>query len=138
MTRWGDEPIAIDKTLSDGRIERSWYRSNHLIEVQLLPPRKQPFTDSLKPGPELNALIFQRVIGIDVNKLDVSAIPRFSTDPGAAWIVVEKLGLEVGPTVDDGGIRDGWYAEQPGKIVSYSKAATAPHAICLAALKAVA
>lgn len=63
--------------------------------------------------------------------------PRFSEDIAAAWHIVEKLGLSVGPTADDAGYRDGWFAEKPERVISFAKAQTAPHAICLAALKAI-
>jgi hypothetical protein len=73
-------------------------------------------------------------------------LPRYSTDIAAAWEVVEKVS---GPglafeLVDVGSFNPG-YTELPrwcasfgdGNVVIAEEADTAPHAICLAALKAV-
>ena len=59
-------------------------------------------------------------------------VPRYSTDIAAAWTVVEKFRLIVGPRVD------GWCATVglPDLLDWYVADASAPRAICLAALKA--
>lgn len=173
MTRWGDEPIAIDEELPDGQIKRSWYRSNHLIEVQILPPKKKP-PEKPKPGRELDSLVAEKVMGFrwwrssqtgrraifpddkvqpwfkEVASGDESfcsdhdwAVPHYSTDIAAAWTVVKKLG------------DDGWSMNLEWKgsdrsyantaevsfsrsFVAHAVADTAPLAICLAAIRAIA
>lgn len=77
-------------------------------------------------------------------------IPPYSTDIAAAWEVVEKLqkdnpfwktsnyegwmNFNLGPTTGNDGF--GWYANfGDSNTIAYGK--TAPHAICLAALKAL-
>lgn len=88
-----------------------------------------------------------------INTREFPASPRpYSTDIAAAWEVVEKMGLWRGfdfivwrPTSDARGMKPeyiweaGWYEvgyEGPEtRAVGYAD--TAPHAICLAALKAV-
>jgi hypothetical protein len=116
----------------------------------------------MKPGRELDALIAEKVMGIKhpiTIHRDKTAyqwgsatdewefLPEYSTDIAAAWKVVEKLGLCVWPTEDAK-----WFAFQDRFDSSYGEeywfggenflsryviADTAPHAICLAALKAL-
>lgn len=118
----------------------------------------------LPPGQELDALIAEKVFGrraisrtVSVcshfGKLDKTVaylengreVPPYSTDIASAWSVVEKLGLSVvkeprGWRVGDLDI--GQDEDSEGNLVDYvhwNKAAfskSAPHAICLAALKA--
>ncbi len=120
----------------------------------------------LKPGRELDALVAEKVMGLkivvkvwgtgkkyrsfSVGEPDyiyssdrpegelINSVPRYSTDIAAAWEVVEKLGQHFqlfSPTDNrpswEARFRDGRF-----KLVT-AEAATGPHAICLAALKAV-
>ena len=70
--------------------------------------------------------------------------PRYSTDMAAAWEVVEKLKFDRGTfwfrlEYDNNEIWDATFQEVSGRKECFvGTAATAPHAICLAALKAVA
>jgi hypothetical protein len=103
----------------------------------------------MTPGRELDALVAEKVMGclsgvsvlddgrhcLWINRHWVDLLP-YSTDIAAAWEVVEKL------------TRSGWYFElrAPNYLASFFRgidshcesieAPTAPHAICLAALKA--
>lgn len=103
--------------------------------------------ESLKPGRELDALIAEKVMGwkppefIDGVSLErrwkndrgeFDSLPRYSTDIAAAWEVVEKIGLIIGKNGPVWDAQDLW--DLP---VYFASADTAPHAICLAALKAV-
>ena len=132
--------------------------------------------ERLSPGPELDALVAERVIGLehrdwapyctaegwhvidspacfeenpDGTLIDPdefpSCLPCYSTNIAHAWEVVaaiaERLGLigHNGFTLvfsEDCGKNRTWYCEFPEPWVS-AEATTAPHAICLAALKAV-
>lgn len=68
------------------------------------------------------------------------SLPHFSTDISAAWLVVEKL-LADGKQVEVNGYNDEGDPDVDPWVVlinlTVSHAKTAPHAICLAALKAV-
>lgn len=69
------------------------------------------------------------------------ALKHYSTDISAAWEVVEKLsrngcyGFDLGWTSSTNG--KPWHATFAGGRDAHAWAETAPHAICLAALKAV-
>lgn len=76
-----------------------------------------------------------------------ATVPEYSTDIAAAWPIAQKLGLALVPQSDGDGFR--WLATdvhavnysnvitvEPKDGTEYS-ADTAPHAICLAALRAV-
>lgn len=118
----------------------------------------------MKPGPELDALVAEKVMGCSVVLSDLTGskvcgcdikvcgvdirphsggwfgVAPYSTSIEAAWEVAEKV--RIGVLLD-------W--EEPGEYHATDKpmchsegcgpkcatAATAPHAICLAALKAV-
>jgi hypothetical protein len=108
----------------------------------------------MNPGRELDALIAEKVMGQTLRQLghvfsqrvgDVVPMfeipPPYSTDISAAWQVVERLVemrimLSLIPARYDNGFR--WQAKW-GEYSSdkWDQAPTAPHAICLAALKAV-
>jgi hypothetical protein len=111
----------------------------------------------MKPGRELDALIAEKVMGLSVIEplrlyyrhptMVTNEIPDYSTDIAAAWQVVEKIKAQIKPgrkerrdfTVMfvDGEWLVGWSLEFGGGMEGMSAAATAPHAICLAALKAI-
>lgn len=110
----------------------------------------------MKPGKELDAIIAERVMGLEVlgGKIvnrwpHVPGVytpietPNYSTDIAAAWSVVEKLRdkFQVGLTFYDGhhecelneiGPDDIYHPEIYGR-----SAESAPHAICLAAIAAL-
>ena len=121
----------------------------------------------MEPGREMDALIAEKVMGWDTVHFVKFAdgtipfgaspdmqkeaddggficstnkeVPEFSTDIAAAWLVVEKMGLFGGTGCSLVGPLPGqkWHIHF-GKISSDSVIGdTAPHAICLAALKAV-
>ena len=127
---------------------------------------------TLEPGPELDALVAEKVMGWEVTRRDhpmleggeqvihakdadgalraviwdIANYPRSlwwhpSTDITAAWEVVEKVWGNMAMRWDrpDGKV---WVSGIPAgfwhKEVSEAVGETAPHAICLAALKAVA
>jgi len=79
----------------------------------------------------------ERAMGIDAER---SPVPHYSTDIAAAWLVVEKLaaqGLRL--SLDAFGGDPWWveFADEQWARGAQATANTAPHAICLAALKAV-
>ena len=95
----------------------------------------------LKPGPEFDALVVEKVMGWNQQSLKRPA-PEFSTDIAAAWEVVEKLSKQWWVQIDQRGV--GWFCDltkrgvdehlpNADRPVVYAE--TAPHAICLAALK---
>lgn len=109
----------------------------------------------VKPGPELDALVAEKVMGLD--PLSVAAqqakgfghswCPAYSTDISAAWEVVEKFQSDsCAVNVASGGdvlcrimkwpdnTQTTYESEKYFEAVSK----TAPHAICLAALDATA
>jgi hypothetical protein len=109
----------------------------------------------MKAGSELDVLIATEIMGaIDRGSgwvewpptRGIIVPPRYSKDISAAWQVVEKI---VGPDVNfrlhrslDGNysalIGDGDYgAETDMRYKHWSVSDTAPHAICLASLKAM-
>lgn len=103
----------------------------------------------MEPGPELDQLIAEKVMGynpmnrarqtsnlLDVygNEIELDRL-EYSTQISAVWEVVEKINLfkthSIGKTPEDR-----WFVERiADDEVFYAD--TAPHAICLAALKAV-
>lgn len=108
--------------------------------------------------PDLNALVAERVLGIEVfyaersyayyfakslgqnplskelrkkdNSNDDWVLPRYSENIAAAWEIAENLRMQLKPR---GG--DGWWASVSS--VNWIEADTAPLAICLAALRSV-
>ena len=97
----------------------------------------------MKPGRELDALVAREVMGLkglDINSEDLAHLPMgYSTSIEAAWQIVGKLNgfdLELSNA-------DGWIAEftdateMVATIHQGLSLESAPHAICLAALKAV-
>lgn len=109
----------------------------------------------MDPGSELDALIAEKVMGFKVGRFghgdpleiitprsEFFPIPNYSTSIEAAWEVVEKLGILHGaftliqhPDSQPFSALTGKWHSGFGKFVG--EADTAPHAICLAALKAV-
>lgn len=115
-------------------------------------PDQQTDWRTLPAGPELDALVAERVIGgkpcpvipwkwTPPLRASRCPMPKFSADPGAAWQVVEameKRGLHLQLT-DEWMSYPRWRAEfrsldtrRPGE--NLEKADTAPLAICRAAL----
>lgn len=118
--------------------------------------------DNLKPGRELDALIAEKVMGHEIWKsafTDMWAdntkggtVAPYSTDISAAWEVVGKLqsmgkSFEIVWSLDKGNPSfcvsntdrecipyPGWAFSDDNIVIS---SWSAPHAICLAALKAV-
>ncbi len=109
-----------------------------------------------KPGPGLDALVAERVMGWRTDKIsdrmwrvnegDCWTRPKDgfapSTSISAAWEVVEKMKTHKGSgwfnlywDDDNEEWMAGWW--QYDEWLLHDKAPTAPHAICLAALKAV-
>lgn len=110
----------------------------------------------MTPGRELDALVAEKVMGLDVNRTGPETmwfarpmggnwddLKDYSTDIAAAWEVVEAVKAR---KIDQGWFdlgfangswgatfRTGAYYEP----IEHVRAPTAPHAICLAALKAV-
>lgn len=105
----------------------------------------------LKPGRELDALVAEKVMGEDLSPLgtlhgrEIPYVPpHYSTDIAAAWQVMEHITAQ---KRDDFGwfdlrfVNDRWKATfitgAYYEARDHIEAPTAPHAICLAALKAV-
>ncbi len=109
----------------------------------------------MEAGRELDALVAERVMGYTVRRgpganYDGMLLPwevwdrdgkswnpiKYSADIAAAWQVIEKL-ADRDPMIAIWGYEDGtagWFCDFEG-IKDHAR--TAPHAICLAALKAV-
>lgn len=119
-------------------------------------------SDKPQAGPEIDALIAEKVMGLEVSRevhpfkyhnveLDKerggvwsSPIPAYSTDIAAAWEVVKKIGkpIEIRVDADEVSVSNhtcesiplpGWNWHQH----VLEAAPTAPLAICRAALKAI-
>jgi hypothetical protein len=116
----------------------------------------------MKPGRELDALVAEKVMGFKVIETDEcngednlwlqgyedQELPSYSTDVAAAWEVVEKLKLFQVKQTDSDGYTDYvqlWQDSEgiwtigdwEDQLLILSEGESAPHAICLAALKAV-
>ena len=105
----------------------------------------------MTPGRELDALVAEKVMewkvdyiprfgaAVLVGGLSGIACPPYSTDIGAAWEVVEKVPYALCLMRVDGKWRAQFW--EFGKYTSRPQgeadAPTAPHAICLAALRAL-
>lgn len=103
----------------------------------------------MEAGRELDALVAEQVMGLRYVQGPHPTIPRYSTDIAAAWHVVDKMGwsycyFELGHQPFDA-FSDGEGGDYPVSSYWYCSAeqeyraegASPPHAICLAALKAV-
>ncbi len=98
----------------------------------------------MKPGKELDRLVAEKVMDYYKNFDNILSPPKYSTDIAAAWEVVEKLAEDThgGFALNQlrfphrQGIR-GYLTSFYGETHVEATADTAPHAICLAALKAV-
>lgn len=120
----------------------------------------------MKPSRELDALVAEKVMGISKEQInewlkrhgeysysfnEVHKFPYYSTDIASAWEVVEKLELFKRKQPFDGGEYHQYCQlwqddDEKGKwtigdfesqLFILAEGETAPHAICLAALKAV-
>lgn len=106
----------------------------------------------MESGRELDALVAEKVMGlkqiltpggIEVgwsisSKIGASSLKPYSTDIAAAWKVVEKLNLlDKNCLLHDEGKWSVCPFDGAATIYAGIDAETAPHAICLAALKAV-
>jgi len=105
----------------------------------------------IKAGRELNIIIAERVFNwqkqpeghwLDggMNRMSGWKIPSYSTDLNDAWMVVEKMNkdnvyLYVGPAIKPGDYVVHWNRDET--LAQEVTGRSAPHAICLAALKAV-
>lgn len=95
----------------------------------------------MNPGRELDAFIATKVMGLDLSS-KFSIFPRYSESISAAWEVVEKLRFKQIKLIE---LQDISGDEPDNEAHFYCRfgamgkatASTAPHAICLAALKAV-
>ncbi len=102
----------------------------------------------MKPGRELDALVAEKVMGW---KMDASAVwhgpgpsclvlPHYSTDIADAWEIVEKLQSQDWACILDN-VKDflgNWQAHfEKDRRACTAESESAPHAIALAALKAV-
>lgn len=113
----------------------------------------------MKPGRELDALIAEKVMGLknirlandgrsdylcygkpDSIFLEGKIVPAYSTDISAAWLVVEKMQDNDWAFILDN-MEDfigNWQAHfEKDKSGWSADSESAPHAICLAALKAI-
>jgi len=102
--------------------------------------------EDLRPGRELDALVAERVTKLSWHPDYPGDLPYYSTDISAAWEVIEQVYKDghgwmlVGPNFDD----TKWHAYESTGCADPDygdwyelDGDTAPHAICLAALKAV-
>jgi hypothetical protein len=107
----------------------------------------------MNPGRELNELIAEHVMGISKEDIEqwrkdanhhnplvqiMDALPTYSTNITWAWSVVEKLLKEKHYVdIEMGDSEGSAYVAVEIDYVNNTVGQTAPHAICLAALKAV-
>lgn len=101
----------------------------------------------MKSGRELDALVAEKVMGWSSAKIESADfytdeagatrhdIPSYSADFNAAGEVVDKVNREF--RLSNKRNEGGWWAYFNDESYFASKGDTAPHAICLAALKAV-
>lgn len=108
-------------------------------------------SDELKPGRELDALVAEKVMGVKDPQMFPNfgaAVPRYSTDIASAWLVVEKMRENIKDVLTLAGPSDEtpkwwatfdkkWHGRASQNLFEWESGDTAPHAICLAALKAV-
>jgi len=89
-------------------------------------------------GPELDAAIAEKIMGIGRHPSNVdNPYPKYSTNIEAAWEVVEEIAKQ-GFMVQIQYRKGAWiriFHQSSTKAIA--TADTAPHAICLAALKVV-
>ena len=128
-----------------------------VLDVYGLPISKYSYIGKgpikMKPGPEMDALIAEKVMGWYKDRSDkgmwrtnkgslIGYLNSFtpSTEIAPAWQVVEKMGMV---TIEDGGKSVGQKEWSVGFVLQgscgnwvHGSGDTAPHAICLAALKA--
>ncbi len=111
----------------------------------------------MKPGPELDALVAEKVFGEPVIKDGLGYIfrdqlefegeylqvPSFSTSIAHAWEVVEVIAKDYEIHIQLNSFDPKWrcyissHNKEPlGRLADHSED-TAPHAICLASLKAI-
>lgn len=104
----------------------------------------------MNPGEELDALIAEKVMGVEKRLIDsyfapgwkamLYKLPNYSTSIEASWDVVEKIKCRDRHMFHIDHSDGEWFCgfeEFNTDMPDYSKSDTAPHAICLAALKAV-
>lgn len=99
----------------------------------------------MKPGRDLDALVMEKVMGYGRPLPFDPMVPRYSTDLMEAWEIVRKFGAELSVgrvtcVATIGIVEDNGRGEMEIKrFDAYSEEGehSAPHAICLAALKAV-
>lgn len=100
----------------------------------------------MKPGRELDALIAEKVMGLEPwpeqQEAKPCSCPSYSTDIAAAWQIVKKFEREASIcSCPYGGWQASfiWLDSNPysNECLEWSYGETAPHAICLAALKAI-
>lgn len=95
----------------------------------------------LRPGRDMDALVAEKVMGyskefsLRLTDPDKHFPTKYSTSIEAAWEVVEKLDLPFELNSDDEHTL--WNARFNLDRGNWSQASTAPHAICLAALKSL-
>lgn len=95
----------------------------------------------MKPGRDLDALVAEKVMGFwDTHAAQYGEVelPQYSTDMAAAWSVVEKLQasrlINVGTVTALVTARN---AIGNTRVYAENEPLNFPHAICLAALKAI-
>lgn len=98
----------------------------------------------MEAGRELDALIAEKVMGFTVKGgLPISAWPpHYSADIAAAWEVVKKMGrheisIHMRSDSNTDRVTKRYYIMDYTCRALLAEANTAPHAICLAALKAI-
>lgn len=112
----------------------------------------------MKPGRKLDALVAEKVMGFQVDSFGYCVsqkgkieeeLPYYSTDIAAAWEIIPKLrDRRIHVKLECGGLCDVWTVElfhwgvfkdtfTNDNPRTKSSSQSAPHAVCLAALKAV-
>ena len=96
----------------------------------------------MKPGRELDALVAEKIFGFEIpnpgGMWETAPLP-YSTSISAAWEVVEKMNLLDPERMlfrkENGYWVIGSLMDQPAEIWEKFACESAPHVICLAALK---
>lgn len=130
----GANPLCVQHCQCD-LLDGAYWAENEAYIVEAMREEYPEFKGDETPEPKLGGH-YQGCLAV---------VPHFSTDIAAAWLVVEKMAAECWyPDFGYGKCKSGGYwvalfdkADPEGRLISREVAPTAPHAICLAALRAV-
>lgn len=97
----------------------------------------------MNPGRELDALIAEKVMGLASGRHLLGPDKPYSTSIEAAWEVTEKMlerntgTMRVQAVSNSFGVTFEHWGDDENVVKGFHRSSTLPHAICLAAIKAV-